>query len=202
MFTGPQICCGCQSQRTVAHSPGTLPGSPGDPSARGVGRGRGELWALSRPGSFLSPCRHPRLFPSSHLSRPLTPPSSPRPVHPFACVSLCARARLSLRPPIFPALTSSLSVLPPCICSSLLPSLPPSSPPSTRPVRPSPRPLMDLFIHPFTCPSFLPRTHPSATPRPLPPSSVHLFTCITNPPSPPPSPSNIDWVSSVLQALF
>lgn len=160
MFTGPQICCGCQSQGTLIHGPGTLPGSPGDPSARGGGHGPLPPppfpSPLSCPGSFLSPCRRPHLLPCTHLSRLLTPPSSPCPVHPFAYVSLCPPARLSLHPPVFPPLTSSLSILPPCICSSLLPSLPPSSPPSTHP-------LTDLFTHPFTCPSFLPCTHPSAT---------------------------------------
>lgn len=177
MFVGPQIRSGCQSQRTLGHSPGNLPGSPEtlcrgrrvrDRESCGPPARSRLPFHLPSPtlgaGSFLSLTT----LPSLHASLPSPPASISSP--------LCPPARLSLRAPVIPLLTSSsLSILPPCLCSPLLPSLLPSSPSS---IHPSTHPPMDLFLRPLACPSFLPCIHLSATP-PTHSSIIHPFinTC-------------------------
>ena len=181
MFAGPQICPGCQSQRTLSHGPGNLPGSPGDPLPGEAGGGQGEPWApcplpppfpspLSCPGSWELPVADHASLPP-HIS-PVSARLHLIPALPPACLSLCL--------PVTPPLTSSsLSILPPCLCSPLLPSLPPSSPSS---IHPSTHPPMDLFLRPLAYPSFLPCIHPSATP-PTHSSIIHPFINTCNQPT-------------------
>ena len=199
MFAGPQICPGCQSQRTL--SLGTSQGAletlcqgrrAGDRESRGPPARSRLPFRLPSPalgaGSFLSLTTLLSLLTS--LPSPLASISSPLcplPVSPSVCPSLL-RSLLPLSP----------SCLPASVHPSFHPSLPLALHPSTHPpIRRWTCSSVHSPIHPFSPVSIRP-----PLPLPIPPSSIHLLTRVTNPPSPPPSPSNIDWMSSVLQALF